>query len=172
MELAIPLESISIRSLTKKDFEVLFDESGRHFATTWLERQMRGEVYLATIEVDHQAVGRAGLDFTHQPDYAWLWAAYIRPMWRSKGIGSYLLAHIEEITRIAGYDQLHLGVAKDNARAQELYKRLGWSTYAGGVSRWSYPENGKIVRESEEIWLMIKDLEQENGKRPEDEPSR
>lgn len=160
MELAISPERITIRPLTEDDFGALFEERVRHLADTWFDRQKRGEVYLATVEIDGEPIARAGLDYAHQSDCAWLWAIYVRSEWRSKGIGSYLMTHIEDVTRQHGYDQLFLGVAKDNPRAQELYEHLGFATYSAGISTWSFPQDGQMVRESEEVWLMVKNLDE------------
>jgi GNAT superfamily N-acetyltransferase len=42
------------------------------------------------------------------------------------GVGSRLLAHVDEVGEAAGYESLDLWVIDDNSRAVEVYRRAGW----------------------------------------------
>lgn len=50
----------------------------------------------------------------------------VAPAARSKGVGSALLAAIEDEARARGYDHVRLDVVDSNWRARALYERLGY----------------------------------------------
>jgi len=68
-------------------------------------------------------------------------AISILPKYRGKGVGQMLLAKLFKVLVREGYEQTSLAVQKENA-AYRLYERVGY----------------KVMRESEEEYLMIKDL--------------
>ena len=57
------------------------------------------------------------------------------------------------------YHTLTLNVAKDNPRAQALYKRMGFVVTAEEPGIWSYPDDKGIWRQvNEPAWRMEKPL--------------
>jgi hypothetical protein len=53
----------AIRALRLPDLELIFSSETRPFGREWLERQMRGEVYVAVAEFDGIPVGRVTLEW-------------------------------------------------------------------------------------------------------------
>lgn len=51
---------------------------------------------------------------------------FVLPEYRSRGIGSQLLAALEGLAKRFGYSRVGLGVAVDNSRARALYERRGY----------------------------------------------
>lgn len=49
------------------------------------------------------------------------------PQWRSQGVGTALIAALEQVARDAGYDRMRLDVDDANPRAKALYLRLGFT---------------------------------------------
>lgn len=55
----------------------------------------------------------------------WIQSVYVAPDFRSKGVFRQLYRHVEGLAKEAGACGLRLYVEKENARAQEVYRRLG-----------------------------------------------
>ena len=51
---------------------------------------------------------------------------FIAEPWRGKGLGTAALAFVDEECRIRGWKAVRLEVARENLRAQELYRRAGY----------------------------------------------
>jgi GNAT superfamily N-acetyltransferase len=87
-----------------------------------------GQVLLA--EVDGRAVGYAILTFGYDLEFGGM-DAYLTDLFlvedvRDRGVGSWLLARVEESAREAGVLALHLMVAPSNHRAHHVYYRAGF----------------------------------------------
>jgi ribosomal protein S18 acetylase RimI-like enzyme len=69
----------------------------------------------------------------------WIQSVYVHPEFRSQGIFKALYLHVEGLAREAGACGLRLYVERDNAQAQEVYRRLGMgdSGYAVFEVDWS-----------------------------------
>jgi ribosomal protein S18 acetylase RimI-like enzyme len=149
-----------IRALRPADLDRIFGPVSRQSGAAWLERQARSEVYVAVAELDGTPVGRAGLDFERSGDdgTAFLWAAHVEPAWQSRGVGTRIVRHLEDVARTRGFVAVRLAVAKDNARAQALYERLGYEVRGETVERWSYWDQGREVDVVEDCWLMERRL--------------
>jgi ribosomal protein S18 acetylase RimI-like enzyme len=151
---------LTIRALCPTDLDQIFDQRSRQFGERWLERQRAGETYVAVAEFDGTPVARVGLDFTsHLPHgAAHLWAAHVEPGFQSRGIGTTLFLHIEDVARTRGFGLIRLAVGKDNQRARLLYERLGYKVCGEETSRWTYRDGDRTVEVAEECWTMEKDL--------------
>ncbi len=79
--------------------------------------------------------------FGHVDDNTPELAISVLPEYRGRGVGAAMMARLFELLRESGYRQTSLAVQKMNA-AVRFYKRLGYET----------------VRESEEEFIMVKDL--------------
>jgi ribosomal protein S18 acetylase RimI-like enzyme len=153
--------ALTLRTLRPDDLDQLFNSATRQFGVRWLDQQARDEVYIAVAELDGQAVGRVGLDFTrHESDGAvHLWAAHVETNFQSRGVGSALIAHLEDTARARGYRSVHLDVGKDNPLAYALYLRLGYTVFAEGTERWTYRDAAnQEIEVTEECWRMRKPL--------------
>jgi ribosomal protein S18 acetylase RimI-like enzyme len=98
---------------------------------------------------------------------AYIYAFRIRPTYRSSGLGTRMLLHTEEDLRRRGFRIATLNVARDNVRAQELYRRNGYHVVASESGRWSYPdEYGRWQTVDEPAWRMEKELVSPPGTSP------
>ena len=59
----------------------------------------------------------------------WIQSVYVHPDWRARGVFKALFAHVDALSRRAEeVCGLRLYVERDNARAQEAYRRCGLAT--------------------------------------------
>jgi ribosomal protein S18 acetylase RimI-like enzyme len=90
---------------------------------------------------------------------AYIYAFRIRPAYRNSGLGTRMLRKAEADLRRRGFRYATLNVAKDNSRALNLYRRMGYRILASEAGRWSYPdENGEWHAVEEPAWRMEKVL--------------
>ena len=73
-------------------------------------------------------VGLAGEQGPKERHKAFLWGMYVRAEMSGKGVGRALVEAILEAAP-AGVEQITLAVVKENAAAQALYRRLGFTVY-------------------------------------------
>jgi len=89
----------------------------------------RARIYVA--RAGAKAVAMAALHFTISTaeggKAAWLEDCIVHPDYRRRGIGAALLAHVLGQARALGATRVTLLTDGDNARAQALYKRLGFA---------------------------------------------
>ena len=69
----------------------------------------------------------------------WVQSVYVHPDHRARGIFKSLYQHVEQLARAAGACGLRLYVERDNARAQDVYRKLGMvdAGYAVFEADWS-----------------------------------
>lgn len=86
---------------------------------------------------------------------------FVLPEYRSRGIGSQLLAALERLARQFGYFRVGLGVAINNVRAWDLYRRQGYQDSGFG----EYPhyttyidDQGRMRSRIETCIYLIKEL--------------
>lgn len=92
-----------------------------------LDRARSYEVDFLVVEVDGRVVGKAVLDWTHDPDGTpWLWLGSVDPEFRSRGLGTLGLAEAERRARDRGHTTIEMCVDDDNPRARDLYLRSGY----------------------------------------------
>jgi len=111
-------------------------ESPHAFGSTWEHEQGRTEdewrnaVVTRTrfvAESDGQAIGMASVGDTGSGRAGSVTSFWVHPRARGKGVGDALLLATVETARAAGYDELLLWVVEDNAHAQKLYDRHGFT---------------------------------------------
>jgi ribosomal protein S18 acetylase RimI-like enzyme len=127
--------------------ERLFEPIERELAAKWLAQQERGELYVAVAEHDGVPVGRRCLDFTRFGDQGigYTFAASVRPEWRSRGIGSMIGRHLEQVARARGLHTLRSMAAKSNERAVRWYERQGDRRTGERVVRYTSGVHGREV---------------------------
>lgn len=90
---------------------------------------------------------------------AYLYSFRVRPQFRSGGLGTRFLEVIMDDLRQRGYRRLTLNVAKDNIRAQALYRRMGFLIIAHEPGVWSYLDHQEVWHNVvEPAWRMEKSL--------------
>ena len=164
--LSNPQESpvtVSVRELRPADVDLLFAPVGRSLAAEWLRRQERGEIYVAVAEVDGEPVGRRCLDFTSFADIGEgeLFAAVVRPEWRSRGVATAIQGHLDDVARRRGLRVLRSVVVKGNERARRWHERIGDRLIGERLVRWTEPDGREV---EEDCW----DFERELGPAGED----
>jgi ribosomal protein S18 acetylase RimI-like enzyme len=150
------LGALSFRPLRAEDIEDLFLPDECAIAQEWLARQERGELYVAVAEVDGEAVARRCLDYTCSAEVgaAYCFAASVMGDLRSRGIGTALDRHFEEVALARGFHTLQCVSVKSNLRALSWHERLGYRRVGEDVIRWQEPDGEREF----ECWLMERPL--------------
>jgi len=93
---------------------------------------------------------------------AYVFAFRIKPLWRNKGIGTYLMDYVENDLRQRDYQYVTLNVAKENPGALRLYQRLGYTIIGSQPGIWSFKDHtGTIHHIEEPAWRMIKQIKRD-----------
>ena len=105
-------------------------------------------------------MGRVGLDFTSHATSgaAFLFAAHVEPGFQSRGIGTALFLHLEQVALRRGFNAIQLDVGKENPRAQRLYERLGYVVCGEEIARWYDHVGDRVLEATEDCWVMRKNL--------------
>lgn len=119
-----PSQQVQIRRLG-------VEEEERVGAVLGLSRLHQGDGRYLVAWQHGEAVGHAYLVLTDPPE---LQDVSVRCGYRRRGIASALTAAAGGEARAAGFDRLTLEVSTDNAAAQALYRRLGY-TDSGAAPR-------------------------------------
>jgi [ribosomal protein S18]-alanine N-acetyltransferase len=109
------------------------------FAGELAEQSRYGTRYYIVAEADGVIVGYAGLS-TAGGDQGDVQTIAVRPDRQGEGIGMALLAELIRVAESRGCRELFLDVRADNARAQRLYRRTGFTDI--GVRRGYYQPSG------------------------------
>jgi len=80
-------------------------------------------------EIAGQVAGQLMITFEwsdwRNANFWWIQSVYVHPDFRAKGVFKALYRHVEQLARQAKACGLRLYVERDNANAQEVYRRLG-----------------------------------------------
>jgi GNAT superfamily N-acetyltransferase len=80
-------------------------------------------------EIAGQVAGQLMITFEwsdwRNANFWWIQSVYVHPDFRAKGVFKALYQHVEQLARQAKACGLRLYVERDNAKAQEVYCRLG-----------------------------------------------
>lgn len=125
-----------------------------------LDRVRRAEVdYLVVRSDDGVAVAKGGVDYGHPSGVPRLWQLATRPDMQGRGIGTRLIAALEERARRRGHGTVALAVEVLNVRAIALYERLGYevsgSETSGGEQQ---APDGSTYWHDAELLVMTKAL--------------
>ncbi|MCE1253419.1 MAG: GNAT family N-acetyltransferase [Anaerolineae bacterium] len=165
------LDTVSIRQIRKPDLPGLeWGGEYKHFRRIYADAYQRVLKGLSLIWVaELHPVGLIGQLFIQlncdRPELAdgvykaYMYAFRIRETFRSRGLGTLMMKTIESDLKRRSFSVLTLNVAKDNPRAQELYKRLGFVVTSDEPGIWSYPDDKGIWHQVHEpAWRMEKTL--------------
>ena len=165
------LDSVNIRQIRKNDLPALeWDGEYRHFRRIYADAYQRVLKGLSLIWVaDLFPMGLIGQLFIQlncdRPELAdgvnkaYMYAFRIREEYRGHGLGTLMMNTIETDLKRRSFKVLTLNVAKDNPRAHELYKRLGFRVTSDEPGIWSYPDDKGIWHQVHEpAWRMEKSL--------------
>ena len=113
------------------------------FPVRALSREVRyrlGNAQRWFIEIEGRVVGIFVTDITAEALH--LSRVAIVPIYRGRGIGTRVLAHLERCARRIGIQRISLSVRKRNTRALKLYRRLGYTKCLEGA--WYFKLSKKI----------------------------
>lgn len=164
-------EVITIRPLTKDDLPALeWDGEYTHFRRVFEDvyRKVEKGTVKAWVAVTAEGtmIGQVFLQLKSDRleladgwNRAYLYSLRVRPPWRNLGVGSKLIAVLEDTLRQMKFTRLTLNVARVNQQAIRLYTRLGFQIVAKEDGIWSYPDDKGIWRTvNEPSWRMEKKL--------------
>ena len=146
IERAVSAKAIVIRPFRADDLDSLFDATERALGAEWLARHERGDLYVGVAEVGGVPVGRRCLELTSSAGEgaAYAFAGAVRPEWRSRGLGSMLDDHLEEVALARGFRALRCSVAKHNTASKAWHDRLGYRCIGVSVG-WLTDSSGREV---------------------------
>jgi len=143
-----PLEGFGALALipaTDSDFDFAFQTKKiaykEYIEQTWgwdevfqmnFHKENFSTVNAKIITVENQSIGT--VDVKEEIGRIFISGLYLLPEYQNKGIGSSILAEIEKRAEATG-KRLELEVLKVNVRAQELYKRLGFTMMEGDETK-------------------------------------
>ncbi len=171
MELTTWIYAVQIRQLKREDLPALeWEGSFTHFRRIYAdayERARNGKSVLWIAELPEAGViGQLFVQLIcDRPELAdgasrgYIYAFRVRPAYQSCGLGTLLMDTAEEDLLRRGYAYVTLNVARDNLRAQKLYRRRGYRVVAPEPGRWSYQDENGIWHQVEEpAWRLEKKL--------------
>jgi ribosomal protein S18 acetylase RimI-like enzyme len=156
-------DSLTVNDLTPADLgQIAWSGGPLHMPAVAqaLTRAERGEVdYLAVRSPDGRPVSIGGVDYAPYEGAGTLWQLATHGELTGLGIGTRLIAALEDRIRARGLPWAMLGVEDSNPRARALYDRLGYE--ACGREQASWPEadgQGNAFTYHTELTLMRKRL--------------
>lgn len=150
-----------IRPIQERDVESLSRSLGlslQHIQARWQEQQQGWRTMLVA-EHDGGLVGSVSFRPRDElPGLLHLFALGVEAEHQSRGIGSALIAAVEQEARTRGMTGVHLAVGIDNEGAIRLYRRLGFQR-RGTIytERWTwYGPDGETREVEERCFRMVK----------------
>jgi len=156
-------ESLSVTPLTNNDLPDI-EWSGNQGHTDAvrkaLERVEGGGVdYLAVRDKDGKPIAIGGVDYEVNVGTGTLWQLATREDFRGLGIGSRLIAELEQKIINRGISSASLSVETNNPRAKALYERLGYKQYGQDQESWQEIDNdGRPSTYHAQVDLLRKEL--------------
>jgi ribosomal protein S18 acetylase RimI-like enzyme len=125
-----------------------------------LTRRDAGELeYLAVRGPVGLPIAVGGIRFDRRPDSGTIYQLAVMPHLQSCGLGTVLIAALEQCARERGVSQVDLGVSDGNPRARALYERLGYVVFGTSTDEWTYrDETGACVEVVDACTLLGKAL--------------
>ncbi len=90
-------------------------------------------------------VAAGGADLRPVPEAGVLWQLAVHPLLQGLGIGTALIAELEDRVRRRGRSEARLGVEHDNPAAHRLYRRLGYREHGSAVESWPIADGRRYV---------------------------
>ncbi|GAA3717776.1 hypothetical protein GCM10022204_42130 [Microlunatus aurantiacus] len=90
-------------------------------------------------------VAAGGADLRPVPEAGVLWQLAVHPLLQGLGIGTALVAELEDRARRRGRTEARLSVEHDNPAAHRLYRRLGYREHGSAVESWPVADGRRYV---------------------------
>lgn len=116
----------------------------RQYLSDAIELSRRGETRVMGGWIDGVLVAHAALDL-RAPPVAKLWMLAVHSDHRSRGLGSALVAELEQTALGRGCTVVELSVETHNEGAIALYKRLGYLPVGKTTESWQQSDDGGPV---------------------------
>lgn len=160
MKIEVPL---TVRDMTFDDLPACtWSGSATHLKAVGvaLERAKAGLAdYLVVCPPSNLPVAKGGVDYELSPGSGTLWQLAVHPALQSCGIGTILIAALEERIVARGMSRAELGVEHDNPRAKALYERLGYVAFTRRAEAWdAEAPSGEIIRYETVCDILAKEL--------------
>jgi ribosomal protein S18 acetylase RimI-like enzyme len=165
------LKDLTIRQVTKDDLPDLewegeYTKYRRMYASLFRDTQSGKTMMWIITLPGSEIIGQVFVmlksvewDAADGESRAYIFAFRIKSPWRNQGVGSYLMAFVEQDLHHRGYKFVTLNVAKDNHEALRLYQRLGYKITGSRSGVWSYRDHeGNLQHVNEPSWRMMKRL--------------
>lgn len=108
-----------------------------------LELAVRGKAdYFVACPPSGLPIGKGGITYQLAPGGGTIWQLAVHPALQSLGIGTLLIAAMEDRIRERGCRYAEIRVEVTNPRAQALYERLGYVAFGEVPDAWE-TENGR-----------------------------
>lgn len=169
-QLGAGIEDVCVRQAREDDLPALewegqFQRYRRLYQDAY-RRSKHGLVVMWVAELDQRLIGQVFIqlkcdrpELCDGSERAYLYAFRVRPEYRSKGLGRYMVQVVEKDLLSRGFSWLTLNVARDNPDAMRLYRRLGFRIVAPEAGEWQYIDHqGCLVEVQEPAWRMEKRL--------------
>lgn len=134
---------LTVRELEPTDFGELDWAGGAEHQRALaeaLQASYAGAVAVLVIALANGRLAAVGaVDFRAAPDLGVLSMLSVREDLQSLGLGTRLVAALEQRVRRAGRVRARLAVEHDNPRAAALYRRLGYREVDSQVESWPVP---------------------------------
>lgn len=158
--LAVTIRVAGEADLRALEWEGMFEGHREIIETAYARQQQRSTVMLVA-ETGGSIVGQIWIDLTKfaSRGAGFLWAFRVHPGSRGSGIGTELLGAAEAWLAAHAFASGTLGVEKDNQRAMQLCRRLGYEVAGELVQRYSYTTpTGEDHEVTVDQWLLEKRL--------------
>ena len=139
-------DGLAIRKLRAEDLPRFFKPVDMANGKKWLGLQERNFMYVAVAEIDGVAAGRSCLLYNYMgdPPNAYSFASTVTPAWRSRGIGSALIAHNERVARSRGMYHIYGHTGKHNPRAASWRERMGYRRVREETINWIEADGRRV----------------------------
>lgn len=141
----------------KRQFESVYRDYLLGRAVPWVAVRHEGGLIVGQVFV--LLSGRIPGRSTDGRRCAYMYSIRVKPNYRSRGLGSRMMAVAEADLAARGYQTVTLNVARSNQDAQRFYQRHGYQVVAPEPGQWSYLDHtGRRRFVDEPAWRMEKDL--------------
>lgn len=162
----ILIRKLEARDLPGLEWEGQFAHYRRLYADAYKRAQQNLAVLWVAEDQNHHLIGQVFIqlicdrhDLADGLTRAYLYGFRTRPEVRSQGVGTRMVQVVESDLINRNFKILTLNVAQINLRAQQLYRRLGFTITAYEPGHWSYIDHHGILHHvNEPAWRMEKKL--------------
>lgn len=162
----ILIRKLEARDLPGLEWEGQFTHYRRLYSDAYKRAQQNLSVLWVAEDPYQRLVGQVFIqltcdrhDLANGVTRAYLYGFRTRPEVRGQGIGTQMEQVVETDLLSRNFKILTLNVAQTNLRAQQLYRRLGFTITAFEPGYWSYIDHRGIQRHvNEPAWRMEKNL--------------